>query len=69
MTNHPNRRGKFELTFWGGDGHGVRYRRFHKTEADARAEAERVLNAMSNRGAYPAIVYDVSSGKQLFSVM
>ena len=62
MTNHPNRSGEFELTFWGGSA-GEKYRRNHKTFDSAKAEAHRVLAEMSNRGAHPAIIYGPGVGK------
>lgn len=55
MTNHPNRSGKFELTFFGGT--DIRYRRRHKTIDAAREEALKVLGKMNNRGAHPAVIY------------
>ncbi len=61
MTNHPNRSGAFELTFWGGSA-GEKYRRNHKTLDAAKSEAYRVLAEMSNRGAHPAIIYGPGLG-------
>ncbi len=55
MANHPNRSGKFELTFWGGT--DIRYRRRHKTLDAAQAEAEKVLAKMDQRAAHPAVIY------------
>jgi len=55
MTNHQNRNGKFELTFWGGV--IERYRRNHTTFEAAEAEAYRVLRELPNRDAHPAIIY------------
>ena len=55
MTNHPNRNGPFELTFWGGV--NVKYRRNHKNVEAAKTEAQRVLAKLPNRNAHPAVIY------------
>jgi hypothetical protein len=67
MTNHPNRSGKFELTFWGGV--DVRYRRNHKTVEQAKAEALKVLGKINNRNAHPAIIYGPELGKDGLTVL
>lgn len=66
MTNHPNRNGPFELTFWGGV--NVQYRRNHKTLDAAKAEALKVLNKIENRAAHTAVIYDDRTAKPVASV-
>lgn len=66
MTNHPNRNGPYELTFWGGV--SVKYRRNHKSIEAARSEAARVLAKLPNRAAHHAIIYDERTDKQLESI-
>ena len=66
MTNHPNRNGPFELTFWGGV--TVKYRRNHKTVDAAKAEALKVLSLIQNRAAHPAVIYDERTSKQVATV-
>jgi len=68
QVNHPNRRGKFELTFWGGPPRGITYRRYHKTIEQAREVAHFVLAKMSNRAAHPAIIYNMDTGEQLETI-
>lgn len=50
MANHPNRRGKFELTFEGGAmaRYFPRYRRWHPTHESAEQEADRVYSKLNN---------------------
>lgn len=67
MTNHPNRAGEYELTFWGGT--REKYRRYHKTLDAARTEALRVLSEMSNRNAHPAIVYGPDLAKDGVTIL
>jgi len=67
MTNHPNRNGAFELTFWGGV--PVKYRRTHKTVDAAKAEAERVLAKIENRAAHPAVIYQDGKSQPVASVL
>jgi hypothetical protein len=61
MTNHPNRKGDFELTFWGGV--SVKYKRFHQTLESAQDAAAAVLDRLDNRAAHPAIIYGPGLGK------
>lgn len=61
MTNHPNRKGKFELTFWGGV--PVRYRRFWPTYEAAAERAAQILDKLENRAAHPAIIYGPGCGR------
>lgn len=61
MANHPNRRGKYELTFWGGV--SKRYRRYHATLDAARETAHRVLAELENRAAHPAMIYCPECGR------
>ena len=65
MTNHPNRAGQYELTFWGGlpNRFVEGYRRHHATLEAARAEAHRCLAELPNRSAHPAIIYGPQCGK------
>ena len=65
MTNHPNRRGKFELTFWGAASapQFPRYRRYHATFASAEQTAAAILNGLDNRAAHPAIIYGPDCGR------
>ena len=66
MTNHPNRSGTFELSFWGLV--SVKYRPRHKTIEAAKAEAERVLAKLPNRGAHPAVIYQDGKSQPVASV-
>lgn len=59
--NHPNRKGQFELTFWGGI--SMRYKRFHQTLEAAQDTAGDVLSKLDNRAAHPAIIYGPGLGK------
>lgn len=61
MANHPNRKGKFELTFWGGV--PVCVRRFWPTYEAARDRALAVLDKLPNRAAHPAIIYGPGCGR------
>lgn len=61
MANHPNRRGKYELTFWGGV--SKRYRRYHPTFESAKVTALRVLFSLDNRATHPAIIYGPDCGR------
>lgn len=61
MTSHPNRKGKFELTFWGGV--PVRVRRFWPTYEAAEARALAVLEKLEDRAAHPAIIYGPGCGR------
>lgn len=60
MTNHPNRKGKFELVFVGGISR--RYRRFHDSYEAAEARALDILPTLADRAAHPAIVYGPGCG-------
>lgn len=65
MTNHPNRNGKYELTFVGGASAYARsilgnYKRHHKTFESAKKTALHYLNRFDvegTRAAHSAIVY------------
>jgi hypothetical protein len=61
------RKNPYELVFWGGSD-GLRYRRWHKSLEEARATAWRVLAAMSDRGAHPAIIHGPGLGKDGISI-
>ena len=61
MANHPNRRGYYELTFWGGT--SKRYRRFHHTFEAAQETALKMLATFDNRAAHPAIIYGPDCGR------
>ena len=60
MTNHPNRKGKFELVFVGGV--SCRYRRYHSSYDAAEDVAFAVLAKLDNRAAHPAIIYGPECG-------
>lgn len=73
MTNHPNRSGEFELTFWGGVPKAevdpdFKWRRMHKTLDQAKAEARRVHKEMSNANAHPAVIYGPGLGRDGLTV-
>ena len=54
------------LTFWGGASPSftARYRRWHPTYDAAREEALRVLAALPNRAAHPAVIDGPDLGPQ-----
>lgn len=57
---------QFQLAFWGGT--TIRYKRNHADLESAEAEARKVLNKMSNRGAHPAVIYEAGKGHPVASV-
>lgn len=59
-SNHPNRNGRFELTFWGDVG---RYRRWHASYEAAETAAHQMLSALDNRAAHPAIIHGPGCGR------
>jgi hypothetical protein len=61
MANHPNRKGAYELTFWGGV--SIRHRRFWPTFEAAQERALAVLARLDNRAAHPAIIYGPGCGR------
>lgn len=74
MANHPNRSGAFELSFWGLAPHkgmiasGIKFRARHTTLEAAKAEADRVLAKLPNRGAHPAVIYQDGKSQPVASV-
>lgn len=65
MTNHPHRRGKFELVFAGSASvpKFPRYKRFHQTVESAEEAAHHILSDLDNRAAHPAIIYGPGCGR------
>lgn len=64
MTNHPNRRGAFELTFAGAAlVRFPRYRRYHASFEAAAEVAREVLAGLENRAAHPAIIHGPGCGR------
>ena len=65
MSNHPNRRGNFELVFAGSAmaQKFPRVRRFWPTYEAAAERATVVLSSLDNRAAHPAIVYGPGCGR------
>lgn len=59
MTSTAKDYTMYELTFAGFAyvARRVRYRRMHKTLESVKAEAEKVLARLPNRGAHPAVIY------------
>ncbi len=67
MANHPNRNGKFELTFVGGASAAAsrvlgRYRRKFASVEEVKNRSARRFDSDGTRAARPAIIYGPGHG-------